>query len=177
MYTIEQLTTGITDLATRTATAVVHRQAEVHEREFHQGQRAEFRRSANDVPLAALRVLEDIRQAAESAQSALLHQLEVSDNGPTYTEIGAALGLSKQSGRKRAAAATSWSQEHRPPKRHFSIEQLVQLCVGPEAALQSEMHWPDDGHIPETGPYGEPLSQEALAQRALALGIGGNVNR
>jgi hypothetical protein len=47
------------------------------------------------------------------------------------------------------------------------------MCVAPSAAQRSaQASWPHDGNIPQTGRYGEPVSQDAVAQRAMALGIG-----
>ena len=180
MHTHAELVQAISNLADRAGRRLSDERLAVEEREFHQGERSEFRRSRNDAPLAALHFLEEIRRAAEDAQSALIVALSDDDSGPNYTEIGAALGVSKQSGRKRATAAAVWASEspqHELNNGAFTIENLAARYpaagVAGVGAAEKPLHWNDDDTTipPEHfGNTGDP--QYRLANKAFAITLG-----
>lgn len=183
MHTNEELLSGVVDLARRVG---VRRSAEDHalqDREFRSGHRTEVRRTVNDSPLRAVAFLEDLRRAAEEAQLGLIAEMgSTAAAGPTLTELGAALNMSKQSGRKRAAAALKWSEDHELPDNDLSVEGFLQRypSVGDrdeQSPAASPIHWPDDTS-PHPDMFGNPVqSQDDIARKALAMGIGIGVNR
>lgn len=179
MTTHEELVSCIIDLAQRAGpveSAELHAAQDV---DFREGRRTEVRRSINDEPLATVAFLERLRKAVEEAQSALLANMpRATSGGPTLTELGAALSISKQSGRKRAEAASKWAAEHDLPSVDFTIEDLgVRYPARGEvtgAESVGKMHWPDDGTIPPDFFGNTGRSQAKLANKALAMGIGIN---
>lgn len=183
MHTYEELLAGVVGLARRVGERRSAEDHAIQDREFRTGHRTEVRRTINDGPLRAVAFLEELRRAAAEAQLGLIAEMgSPSAAGPTLTELGAALNMSKQSGRKRAAAAVKWSEQRELPSGDSSIEDFLQRY--PSAEHQAEhrtaatpLHWPDDDS-PHPDVFGNPpQTQEDVARKALAMGIGISVNR
>lgn len=183
MHTYEELLAGVVGLARRVGE---RRSAEDHviqDQEFRSGHRTEVRRTINDAPLRAVAFLEELRRAAEEAQLGLIAEMgSTAAAGPTLTELGAALNMSKQSGRKRAAAAGKWSEERELPTTAAGIEDFIGRYPSAEhldenSAAAAPIHWPNDTS-PHPDLFGNPpQTQEDVARKAMAMGIGISVNR
>ena len=182
MHTYEELLSSVVGLARRVGARRSVENHETHEQEFRSGRRVEVRRTINDSPLQAVAFLEELRRAAEEAQLALIAEMgSATAAGPTLTDLGAALNLTKQSGRKRAAAALRWSEQHELPAVEVSVEEFAgrypSTDSGNDASTTSAIHWPTDTS-PHPDIFGNPVqSQDDIAQKALAMGIGISVNR
>jgi hypothetical protein len=183
MHTYDELLAGVVGLARRVGERRSTEDHELQDREFRSGHRTEVRRTINDSPLRAVAFLEELRRAAEEAQLGLIAEMgSTAAAGPTLTELGAALDMSKQSGRKRAAAAGRWSEDHELPNDDASIEDFISRYPSAERhddnpTAAAPIHWPDDTS-PHPDLFGNPpQTQEDVARKALAMGIGISVNR
>lgn len=182
MHTYGELLSCVVSLARRVGD---RRSAETHqiqEQEFRLRHRTEVRRTINDSPLQAVAFLEELRRAAEEAQLALISEMgSTTAGGPTLTELGAALGITKQSGRKRAAAAQKWNEEHELGTSDFTVEDFLLRYPLPDdqgtPTADVHLHWPTDTS-PHPDLFGNPVqTQDDIARKSLAMGIGISVNR
>jgi hypothetical protein len=178
--TPDELLSCVLNLAQRAGAIRSMEEHLAHETDFRQGRRTEVRRTINDATLASVSFLEELRRATEQAQSAIIADLPAAaSGGPTLTELGKALGISKQSGRKRAQVAAAWSAAHDVPTVSLTIEELAERYPAvpsetwrPQSPAAPKMHWPDDGTIPPDV-FGNTVDpQQSIANKAYAVGLG-----
>lgn len=185
MPTHDELVSCVADLARRVGHRKSIEKYRAQEEDFRSGRRTELRPTINDSPLEAVAFLEELRRAVEDAQCGLISQMgSTAAGGPTLTELGAALNVTKQSGRKRAAVAARWSEEYELPTSEYGIEDLArsyppagQRGDDDHASAGPAIHWPvDDSPHPDV--FGHSVqTQEDIARKAMAMGIGISVNR